>query len=217
MAANLQFSESLQQPIQRCKLDILGRVDTGDGIQRISNFFGELEAAVSVLDTKYSHCGGRFSTVQRLVPARGMVARSLQKIHAKIIRRLSTRPRLANPWRGDFQMDMPQEVFECISKDLMQRTSFGQRFRETNTQVVYEITDMRKAKYLFARMDLDGTEVDPDVILKRRMAPVQNSLERCEVLVSNEKPMELKFKKTKELFELKFHYGYWNASGVPQH
>ena len=29
---------------------------------------------------------------------------------------------------------------------------------------------MRKAKYLFARMDLDGTEVDPDVILKRCMA-----------------------------------------------
>ena len=217
MAANLQFAESLRQPIQRCKLDLLGRVDTGDGIQRISKFFGELEAAVSVLDTKYSHRGGRFSTVQRLVPARGMVARSLQKIHAKIIRRLSTRQRLANPWREDFQMDMPQEVFECISKDLMQRTSFGQRFRETNTQVVYEITDMRKAKYLFARMDLDGTEVDPDVILKRRMAPVQNSLERCEVLVSNEKPMELKFNKPKELFELKFHYGYWNASGVPQH
>ena len=77
-------------------------------------------------------------------------------------------------------MDMLQEVFECISKDLMQRTSFGQWFRETNTQVVYEITDMRKAKYLFARTDLDSTEVDPDMILK--------------------------FKKTKELFELKFHY-----------
>ena len=65
---------------------------------------------------------------------------------------------------------------------------------------------MRKAKYLFARTDLDSTEVDPDMILKRRMAPVQNRLERCEVLVSNENPMELKFKKTKELFELKFHY-----------
>ena len=121
--------------------------------------------------------------MQRLVPARGMVARSLQRIHAKIIRCLNTRPRLANPWCGDFQMDMPQEVCECISKDLMQRTSFGQRFRETNTQVVYEITDMRKAKYLFVRMDLDGTEVDSDVFLKRRIAPVQNtgSLERCAV------------------------------------
>ena len=217
MAANLHFAESLRQPIQRCKLDVLDRVDTGDGIRRVSKFFRELEEAISVLDTKYSHRGGRFSTVQRLVPARRMVARSLQKIHAKIIHRLNTRPRLANPWRGDFQMDMPQEVFECISKDLMQRTSFGQRFRETNTQLVYEITDMRKAKYLFARMDLDGTEVDPAVILKKQMAPVQNSLERCEVLVSNEKPMELKFNKSKELLQLKFHYGYWNPSGIPQH
>ena len=217
MAANLHFAESLRQPIQRCKLDLLDRVDTGDGIRRVSKFFGELEEAISVLDTKYSHRGGRFSTVQRLVPARRMVARSLQKIHAKIIRRLNTRPRLANPWRGDFRMDMPQEVFECISKDLMQRTSFGQRFRETNTQLLFEITDMRKAKYLFARMDLDGTEVDPAVILKKQMAPVQNSLGRCEVLVSNEKPMELKFNKSKELLQLKFHYGYWNPSGVPQH
>jgi len=173
------------------------------------NFFGELKEAVSVLDTKYSHRGGRFSTMQRLVPARRMVAWSLQKIHAKIIRRLNTRPKLANPWRGDFQRDMPQEVFECLSKDLMQRTSFGQRFRETNTQVVYEITDMPKAKYLFTRMDLDRTEVDPAVILKREMSPVKNSLERCEVLVTNEKPMEL--------LQLKFHYGYWNPSGVPQH
>ena len=217
MAADLQFAESLREPIQRCKRDLLDRVDNGDGIRRINSLFGELEDAVSILDAKYSHRGGRFSTVQRLVPARGMVARYLRKIHAKIIRRLSTRPKLANPWRGDFQIDMPQEVFECISKDLMQRTSFGQRFRETNTQVVYEITDIRKAKYLFARMDLDGTEVDRSVILKRCMAPVQNSLERCEVLVSEEKPMELKFNKPKELFELKFHYGYWNPSGIPQH
>ena len=217
MAANLQFAESLREPIERCKRDLLGRVDTGDGIRRINSLFGELEDAVSLLDAKYSHRGGRFSSVQRLLPARGMVARSLRKIHTKIIRRLSTRPTLANPWRGDFQMDMPQEVFECISKDLMQRTSFGQRFRETNTQVVYEITDLRKANYLFARMDLDGAEVDRAVILKRCMAPVENSLERCEVLVSEEKPMELKFNKPKELFELKFHYGYWNPSGIPQH
>ena len=55
-------------------------------------------------------------------------------------------------------------------------------------------------------MDLDETEVDPAVILKRQMSPVKNSLERCEVLVTNEKPMELKF-----------DYGYWNPTGVPQH
>ena len=65
---------------------------------------------------------------------------------------------------------------------------------------------MRKAKYLFTRMALDGTEVDPAVILKRQMSPV-----------TNEKPMELKFHKPRELLQLKFHYGYWNPRGVPQH
>jgi len=181
MAANLQFAESLREPIQRCKRDLLGRVDTGDGIRRINSLFRELEDAVSLLDAKYSHRSGRFSSVQRLVPARGMVAKSLRKIHTKIICRPSTRLKLANPWRGAFQMDMLQDVFECISKDLMQHTSFGLRFRETDIQVVYEITDIRKAKYLFARMDLDGAEVDRAVIVKRCMAPVQNSLERGEV------------------------------------
>ena len=39
MAAKLQFAESLRQSIQRWKLDLLGRVDTGNGIQQISNFF----------------------------------------------------------------------------------------------------------------------------------------------------------------------------------
>lgn len=42
MAANLEFAESLRQPIQRCKLDLLDRVDTGDGIRRISKIFREL-------------------------------------------------------------------------------------------------------------------------------------------------------------------------------
>ena len=35
---------------------------------------------------------------------------------------------------------------------------------------------MRKAKYLFTRMALDGTEVNPAVILKRQMSPVKIAL-----------------------------------------
>ena len=217
MAANLKFGEVLRKPIQGCKRDLFTSTESGDDIGRVNKFFNELEDAVAVLDEKYSHRGGRFSTVQRLMPSRGMVARSLRKMHGKIVRRLHTRPRLANPWRAEFKMDMPQELFNCISQDIMQRTSFGQRYKETNNLIVYEITDLRKAKYLFGRMDLDGSEVDPAVTLKRCMAPSENSLERCEVLVSNDKPMELKFNKAKELFEVKFHYGYWNQSGVPQH
>ena len=51
MASNLQFSESLRQPIQRCKLDLLGRVDTGDGIQQISNFFRRATTSCKNVET----------------------------------------------------------------------------------------------------------------------------------------------------------------------
>lgn len=216
MAAHLAFAETLKQPIQRCKRDLLKSTETGDEIGRVGSYFKELEEAVAVLDEKYSNRSGRLSTVQRLIPSRRIIARSLRKVHGKIIRRLHTRPRIADPWRGECKMDMPLELFDCISKDILQRTSFGQRYRETRTETVYEITDLRKAKFLFGRMDLDGSDVDRGVILKKCMA-LSNSLERCEVVVSNDKPMELKFNKTKELFVVKFHYGYWNPSGIPQH
>ena len=89
-----------------------------------------------------------------------MVARALRKVHSKVIRRLTLRPKLANPWFGEFSVDVPMEVMECISKHILDRTNFGHEFRETNTQLFYKISDFRKAKHLFKRMDIDGTDVD---------------------------------------------------------
>ena len=63
-------------------------------------------------------------------------------------------------------------------------------------------------------MDMDGCEVDRDRILKKLL---NEPLERCEVIASQEKPLELKFHKTNEVLSVKFYYGYWNKSGVPQH
>lgn len=121
-----------------------------------------------------------------------MVARALRKVDSKVIRRLSSRPKLANPRLGEFTVDMPMEVMECISKHILDQTNFGHEFSETNTQLLYKISDFRKAKYLFKRMDIDGTEVDYENILKKQ---INREQERCEVIVSNEKPLELKFHK----------------------
>lgn len=217
MAANVDFSESLRGPLQRAKSECLSQTSNGDGIGKVSAFFHELEVAVEVLEDKFSS-RSTFANVQRLLPARGMLARALRKAHQKIVRRLNTRPKLANPWLDEFTMDMPEEVFSCLSKDLMARTNYGHQTTETNTVVKHKITHIRKARYLFARMDLDGSEVERESILKK---PIKNalddSLERCEVVVSEEKPLELNFHKKNEVLTVKFHYGYWNASGVPQH
>ena len=78
------------------------------------------------------------------------------------------------------------ETMECISKRILDQTNFGHEFSETNTQFFYKISDFRKAKYLFKRMDIDGTEVDYENILKKQ---INREQERCEVIVSNEKPL----------------------------
>ena len=87
-----------------------------------------------------------------------MVGRTLM-MHGKVFRlhtrpRLTRGPRLTSPWRGEFKKGIPLELFESISQDILQRTSFGQRYRETNTntEIIFEITDLKKAKYLFGRM-----------------------------------------------------------------
>lgn len=166
MAAKVEFTEKLWPALQRTKTDCLSEILTGNGIKKVNDFFKELDDAVGVLEHKYSQCS-RDSNIQRLLPFRRMVARALRKVHSKIIRRLSSRPKLANPWLGEFTVDMPMEVFECISKDILDWTNFGHEFSETNTQMFYKIIDFRKAKRLFTRMDIDGAEVDQENILKK--------------------------------------------------
>ena len=145
---------------------------------------------MEVLADKFSKCS-TYVKVQRLLLSQGMVARALRKIHSKIIRLLYADPKLANPWTGEFTVDMFGEIFTCIAKDVMDRTNFGHQLSETNSQTIYKIVDVRKASYLFARMALGGFDVNRSSILKKPL----NDPERCEVVASEEKPMELKFHK----------------------
>ena len=124
-----------------------------------------------------------------------------------------------NPWMGELAIDMPREFFSFIA-NIIDRTQFGHRRSENNTTITYDIVHMRKAKYLFMRLDLDGVQdVDHKTMLKKQKKTGDvNPSERCEVLVSEGKPMKLKFHKSSEVLTLSFHYGYWNCDmGVPQH
>ena len=113
MAAKVKFAETLQPALQHAKSDC--QISSGDGIKKVIDFFEQLDSAVGVLEDKFSQ-RSRDSNIQQLLPARGMVARALRKIHTKIIHRLNSRPKLANPWLGEFTVDMPMEVFLGILK-----------------------------------------------------------------------------------------------------
>ena len=68
-------------------------------------------------------------------------------------------------------MDISSEVFAIIADDIMGCTNFGHEFSGTNSQLIYNITNFRKAKYLFSRMDNDGAKVDRDYFEKGNASP----------------------------------------------
>jgi len=91
MAAKVEFTEKLRPALQRAKTDCLSEISTGNGIKKVNDFFKELDGAVGVLEHKYSQ-RSRGSSIQRLLPSHGMVARALRKVHSKIIHHLGSRP-----------------------------------------------------------------------------------------------------------------------------
>ena len=90
---------------------------------------------------------------------------------------------------GELAIDMPRELFSFMA-NIIDCTQFGHQCSENNTTIIYDIVDMRKAKYLFMRMDLNGVQdVDHNTILKKRKKTGDvNPSERCEIVVSEGKP-----------------------------
>ena len=138
-----------------------------------------------------------------------MVLRMLTKIHGKIIRRLRSKPSLATPWKGDFTMDVPFEVFEVTLRHIIQSNNFGHRFQETPAYIKVSITDTRKAVFIFNKMNADCVIVSHAKLLKRSLG-ISDELERCQAAISEEKPLVLKYHKNNEVLSVYFCCGYWN-------
>ena len=92
-------------------------------------------------------------------------------------------------------MDISSEVFASIAEDIMGRTNLGHEFSETSSKLIYNITDFRKAKYLFSKMDIDGSKVDRNNILRNEML----TSEKCE---NNAKNCVEKYKRIRPIHHL---------------
>lgn len=115
-------------------------------------------------------------------------------------------------------MDVPMEVFAIVSKNIVQHNNFGHKFHETNCCITIEFTDRRKAVFVFDRLNLEGILIPKkNLLVKYFHQEKDESLERCEIVISSTKPMKLKFYKNTETLSDHFHYGYWNECGVTQH
>ena len=202
----------------RQKHEYFCQTKSSDAHQNISRFYSEAEAALAVLEAKYLKPAVKLPGIQHLVASRSMVINALQKIHSKICRKLRSSANICSPWRGDFTMDIPREIFEIICKHIIQRNSYGHTYKETIACVDISIENIRKARFVFDYMNAESLILPKEDMFRKGLPiTVEGSLERSEVVISSDKPLKLKYYKNSEVLSVHFYYGYWNIFGVPQH
>lgn len=110
------------------------------------------------------------------------------------------------------------ELFSIIAKEIIEHNSHGHTRSETGTTGTYTFSTSSKAKYVLARMNLEGVITQPEHLLKKQLFPGcdTENLERVEVVVSAASPMVWRYHKNKEIIFIKFKYGCWNKFGIPQ-
>ena len=100
-------SDKINQFLRRKREEHMSCTENATDLRDISCFFAELDAAVGVIEEKFTTLSGRNRELQKLIPIQGMVIRTLKKLHEKITRRLHSKPTLATPWRGELTIDIP--------------------------------------------------------------------------------------------------------------
>ena len=201
------FAGNLQISTEKCLR--LSQTDNPAIMSSISKFFIEVEAAVGLLEEKYRD-QSRNREVQQLVGTQSMVINALKKIDEKIDGRLHTTASMATPWKGEFTLDLPREVFPVILNHIIQRNSYGHRYKESDAVIDVELTQLRKAVFIVDKMNLEGDLIAKAELLKKNFSGKEVAAERCEVVITESKPMGLKYRKNSEVLSVSFHYGYWN-------
>jgi len=155
--------------IDRLKLNFLCQTDNSDEMEKISGYFRELKLLAERLDDKYDP-GNRFRAAESFVNTREMVARLLQKLHVKIVRRLHPTPNICNPWQCELSHDVPLEIWDVLLNKVIGHNSFGHEVQTSSTGVIttVNIFDIRKAKYVFNWQNTEDLVVSKELLLKRQ-------------------------------------------------
>ena len=145
-----------------------------------------------------------------------MTERIIFRLHQGIFRRLRATPVTASPYFFCFTREVSKEVFDVICKQIINHNSFGHTSTAAAARVSICITGRRKGVYLFNYMNDEGIMVDKCKLMKKELG--DNSY--AKVIISEEKPMTLKFSKNMETFAIFFPLCglefFWSTAALRQ-
>ena len=201
------------------KLEYFAQTNSTATHRDVSEFYTEISKAVAILEEKYtSEPPAKRQCIQKFVGTRDMVVNTLRKIHLKICRRLRSSPSLATPWRADFTMDIPKEVFSVIFEEIIKHNGYGHESKETTSLIEVSVNEKKKAIFIFNHINVKEDIIGKEELLQKKFkCKGENALERCEIIVNKLTPLRFKYSKSTEVLSVHFSYGYWNKYGVQQH
>ena len=141
-----------------------------------------------------------------------MVVNALQKVHTNICRKLRSSPNFCSPWRSEFTVDIPREIFAIIAEHVIQRSSYAHTYNETAACIDIAVENIRKARFIFNYFNIERDIIPKEDMLRKKISIKRGgSLERSEVVINSKKTQKLKYYKNSDVLSVHFHYGYWNV------
>lgn len=123
-----------------------------------------------------------------------MAERTLYRLRKHIVCRMRPFPSTVTSWFCTFSIDIPLEVFDLIFKKTYQHNSFGHTYSESPAVITVVFTDLRKARYIFKRMNDNTVDIAQKDLLQKTFE--DNAY--VQVTISEEQYMIFKYHKNSE-------------------
>ena len=115
-----------------------------------------------------------------------MVVNALQNVVNQICRKLRSSPNFCSPWRSEFTIDIPREIFAIIAEHVIQRSSYAHTYKETAACIDIAMENMRKARLIFNYFNAERDIMPKEDILRKKLSITRwGSLESFEVVINS--------------------------------
>ena len=204
-----ELKHEIRLTIVKWQLSVKGRSERAELF--IKNVFRELDGLMETVYIKHDGSSTN-NDCHKIIDIWPLARKTIAKMHKSITRRLRAEPTTVSPYFCEFT-HVSKELFDIMQENILERTSFGLTSSSTKAIRTIRITDKRKAVYFFNYLNKDAFTIEKDNLLSKEF----QDKSCAEVVISEEKPMIMKYNNNSEVLSVTFHYGYWTSDGVRQH
>ena len=145
-----------------------------------------------------------------VAPMYPILSKELLRWNTIIKRRMKAITSLVRPWKIVFTRNIAQEVFDLL-KLTIPKGNYGKVVR--STRCVDKLEVILAIDWMSHVIQKTNSTVQAEDILYKRMK--DGSF--CKGIILPSRPLLLSYSKSQEQIKVTMYYGFWNASGVPQH